>query len=337
MSKKKVLVTGAGGYIGSVSTYLLLQNGYEVVAIDNFSTGHQAALKTLQEKFSQDKCRFYQLDLRTDLSPVFDQEKDILSVIHFAASCSVDESMKHPQQYFSNNVGGTQNLLAAMLSHNIKNIVFSSTCAVYGSACYVPVDEQHPTYPLNPYGESKLITEKMIRWFGKLLGLNYVILRYFNVCGASDDGLIGDSKNPSVLLVQNAVRGALGIEPFFLTCPMVDTPDKTPIRDYINVVDLNLAHLKAVEYLLGGGKSEVLNLGTGTGNSVLEMVDQVQKMTGTKFPLQKAPPRQGEYAKMIASIKKARQVLKWQPERSLNDSINSLIKWYKAHPDGWQD
>jgi len=331
----KILLTGAGGYIGSVSTYLLLQKGYEVVALDNFSTGYKKPLELLQNKFGKDKLRFYEIDLRDDLSSVFQKENDIKAVIHYAASCLVDESMKMPEKYFSNNVGGSQNLLANLIKFNIKNIVFSSTCAVYGEANYVPVDEKHPTTPKNPYGESKRMVEKMINWHGQLQSLSYVILRYFNVCGASDDGLIGDSKRPSVLLVQNAVRGALGIEPFYLTCPVVDTPDKTPIRDYINVVDLNIAHIKALEYLFNNGKSEVINLGTGTGNSVLEVVNEVQNTTGAHLQLKNSTSRQGEYAKMIANITKAKKILSWQPTRTIKDSVEALIKWYKNHPQGW--
>lgn len=332
----KILITGAGGYIGSVSTYLLLQKGYEVVALDNFSTGYQEPLKLLQDKYGKNKLRYYSVDLRSDLTLVFQKEKDIKAVIHYAASCLVDESMKIPEKYFSNNVGGSQNLLATLMKFNIKNIVFSSTCAVYGEAEYVPVDEKHPTSPKNPYGESKRMVEKMIDWYSQLQGLNYVILRYFNVCGASDDGLIGDSKQPSVLLVQNAVRGALGIEPFYLTCPEVKTPDKTPIRDYINVVDLNIAHLNALEYLFKEGKSEIINLGTGTGNSVLEIINEVENTTGYKFQLKKTNPRQGEYAKMIADITKAKKILNWKSSRTIKNSVEALMKWYKRHPKGWK-
>jgi len=333
----KILITGAGGYIGSVATYLLLQKRYEVVALDNFSTGYQQPLCLLQEKFGKDKLRYYEADLRDDISSIFRKEKDIKAVIHYAASCLVDESMKMPEKYFSNNISGSQNLLATLVKFNIKNIVFSSTCAVYGEAQYVPVDEKHPINPKNPYGESKQIVEKMINWHSQLQGLNYIVLRYFNVCGASDDGLIGDSKRPSVLLVQNAVRGALGIEPFYLTCPKVDTPDKTPIRDYVNVVDLNIAHLNALEYLFKGGKSETINLGTGTGSSVLEIINEVENTTGYKFQLKKTTLRQGEYAKMMANITKAKIILNWQPTRTIKNSVETLIKWYKSHPEGWEE
>jgi UDP-glucose 4-epimerase len=181
------------------------------------------------------------------------------------------------------------------------------------------------------------VVEKIIEWYGKILGLNYFILRYFNVCGASDDGEIGDSKKPSVLLVQNAVRGALGIEKFYLTCPKVATPDKTPIRDYINVVDLNEAHLLAVEKLLKEDNIfEIINLGTGTGNSVLEIVSKVEEITGKKIDRVFGKTRAGEYAKIYASIEKAKKVLGWQPKRTIEDSVKSLIVWYKKHPKGWR-
>ncbi len=332
---KKILVTGAGGYIGSVATYLLLQNGYQVVAVDNFSTGYRQPLEFLQDKFGKNKLINYEFDLRHDLTPLFEEEKNIDAVFHYAASCLVDESMKDPAKYFSNNVCGSQNLLNTLLKYGINKVIFSSTCAVYGEAAYFPIDEKHPTDPTGPYGESKLMTEKIIKWYGKLKNLHYIVLRYFNVCGASDDGAIGDSKKPSTLLVQNAVRGALGIEPFFLTCPEVPTPDKTPVRDYVNVVDLNLAHIKALEYLFNGSQSEIINLGTGNGDSVLEIIGKVREVTGVKFGLKKTTPREGDDAKKIASIEKAEKVLGWRPERTIKDSIESLMKWYKGHPTGW--
>jgi UDP-glucose 4-epimerase len=233
-------------------------------------------------------------------------------------------------------VAGTNALLDAMAAAEIKRIVFSSTCAVYGEAQYMPIDEKHPLNPSQPYGVSKQMVEELIQWYAKLKGLHYVILRYFNVCGASDDGLIGDSKKPSSLLMQNAVRGALGIEPFALTCPAVDTPDKTPIRDYINVHDLNEAHLAALEYSFKGGASDIINLGTGTGNSVMEIVDKVKEITGAEFTIGKAAPREGDDAKKIADITKAKQILGWSPKRTIADSVHSLVAWYKAHPHGWE-
>lgn len=331
----KILVTGAGGYIGSINTYYLLQKGYEIVAIDNFSTGYKEPLEVLQEKFGLEKLRFYETNILNDFSEILEKEKGIEAVIHFAASCLVSESMENPQKYFTNNVCGTQNLLTILMKNNINKIVFSSTCAVNGNPEYLPIDEKHPIDPASVYGQTKRMMEEMVQWYGRTADLMYVIFRYFNVCGASDDGLIGDSKKPSQLLMQNAVRGALEIEPFFLTCPEVDTPDKTPIRDYINVVDLADAHYKALEYLINGGENNLINIGTGTGNSVLEIVEKVQEITGKKFNIQKGEARKGEATKMIASIKKAKEVLDWEPKHTLEDSVNSLIKWYTGHPHGW--
>lgn len=330
----KILVTGAGGYIGSVASYLLLQKGYNVVGIDNFLRGYKKPLELLSEKFPQ-TFRWLEIDLLKNAELVFEKEQGFDVVVHYAALCNVDESTSHPELYFSNNTYGCAHLLETMMQYKVKKFVFSSTCAVYGESQYVPLDENHPTRPISPYGESKLMSEKIIEWYGKLKGLTCVILRYFNVCGASDDGLFGDSKNPSFHLMQNAIRGALGIEPFSLTYPEVDTKDKSPIRDYLNVVDLNEAHILALDYLLKGGKSEIINLGTGTGNSVLEIVKKVQEATGATFPIKKGKTRVGDPARLIASIEKAKRVLGWQPKRELEESIKSLMIWYKTHPRGW--
>lgn len=330
----KILITGAGGYIGSVAADLFLKSGYQVIALDNFQTGYKEPLELLKKKYPN-QFKFYEIDLIQDLSPIFKKEPDISAVIHYAASCLVDESVRLPGKYFLNNVAATSNLLSTMDKFDIKNIIFSSTCAVYGEAEYYPIDEKHPLKPTTPYGASKKMAEEVIQWYGKLKKFNYLILRYFNVCGASSDGSIGDSKKPSTLLVQNVVRGALGVEKFYLTSPEVNTPDKTPIRDYVDVVDLNEAHLKALEYLLSNKKSEIINLGTGTGNSVLEVVNKVKKLTSVEIPIEKANTRQGDDAKKIADIKKAKEVLGWEPKRKIEDSVRSLIVWYKNHPNGW--
>ncbi|MFA6081561.1 MAG: UDP-glucose 4-epimerase GalE [Patescibacteria group bacterium] len=330
----KVLITGCGGYIGSVAADLFLKSGYQVIGLDNFQTGYKEPLELLKYKH-KGQFEYYEIDLKNDLSNIFKKEANITAVIHYAASCLVDESVRDPGKYFLNNVAVTSNLLSAMDKFNIKNIIFSSTCAAYGEAKYYPIDEKHPLDPTTPYGASKKMAEEVIQWYSKLKNFNYMILRYFNVCGATGDGSIGDSKKPSTLLVQNAVRGALGIEKFYLTCPEVDTPDKTPIRDYIDVVDLNEAHLKALEYLLSNKKSEIINLGTGTGSSVLEVVNQVRKLTGVEIPIEKANTRQGDDAKKIADISKAEKVLGWKPTKKIEDSVKSLIVWYKNHPQGW--
>ncbi len=319
-----------------VATYLFLQKGYEVVGLDNLSRGYREPLEVLQEKFGKRNFRFYDADLRNDLTFVFQEEKNIDAVVHYAALCKVPESMQDPGAYFSNDTWGCANLVEHMTQNGIKNLVFSSTCAVYGESQYVPLDEKHPKNPISPYGDSKKMAEEIVQWYGKLKGLNYVMMRYFNVCGASDDSLLGDSKKPSYHLMQNAVRGALGIEPFELQCPKVDTPDGTPIRDYVNVVDLNEAHLLAVEYLFNGGESNVFNLGTGDGNSVMEIVNKVQEVTGTKMEIKEGETRAGDPARLFANNSKVKEVLGWNPKRSIEDSVKSLVAWYKARPNGWE-
>jgi len=333
----KLLVTGVGGYIGSHAAKMFLEQGDEVIGVDNFVTGYRGPIELFEERF-KDSFRFYPVDLR-DLDAVkalFVKESGLDGVVHFAASCLVNESMENPYKYFSNNVQCTLHILDAMKEFDVKNLVFSSTCATYGTPAHLPVNETHEQRPESPYGESKLIAETMIGWYGRLFGIKYAILRYFNVCGASSDGAIGDSKRPSSLLLQNAVRGALGIAPFELTFGQVDTPDGSPIRDYINVEDLSEAHGASLHYIQNGGESGAFNIGTGKGNSVLEIVNAVQEFTGKKFQVKKGEARKGESAKIYADIAKSREKLGWISKRSLEDSVESLVKWYTLHPNGWE-
>ncbi|PIS20706.1 UDP-glucose 4-epimerase GalE [candidate division WWE3 bacterium CG08_land_8_20_14_0_20_43_13] len=332
----KILVTGGAGYIGSHAVKTLLEKGNQVIVLDNLHRGYKQAIEFLQGRYGKDRLTFYQIDLReaAAVDQIISKERPA-GALHFAALCLVNESMAQPVTYFENNFSGSLNLVKAMLANKVNNLVFSSTCAVYGESQYLPMDELHPANPTNPYGESKLLVEKALRWLGQLNGLKYTVFRYFNVAGAWEDGSIGDSKKPSQLLVQNAVRGALGLEQFSLTCPKVDTPDTTPIRDYINVCDLVEAHLLALDYLFDGGSSEVFNLGTGQGNSVLEVVDEVKRLTGVDFNIGRGEARQGEYAQVYANISKADRLLGWKPRRSLGDSVSSLLAWYKSHPNGW--
>lgn len=331
---QKILITGGAGYIGSHAVKHFLEHDYEVVVLDNLSHGWQEAIDALSQFGS---VTFVHADLRDKaaLTQLFAAHK-ISAVLHFAALCSVDESMKDPGLYFDNNVAGTLSLLEAMKEASVQQLIFSSTCAIYGESQYLPMDEAHPTNPANPYGESKLVVEQMIRWYGELHNLSYVILRYFNVCGAASDGSIGDSKKPSLLLLQNAVRGALGIEKFSYTCQKVDTPDGTPIRDYIDVEDLVSAHKAALDYLQAGGSSDVFNLGNGRGWSVKEIVSAVEDYFGISLAGEERHTRQGEYAEVYANTTKANQVLKWQTKKSLLDSIKSLEAWYKDRPNGWE-
>lgn len=334
VEKKTILVTGGAGYIGSHAVKLLLEKGFRVVVFDNLFRGYQEPIDTLKKKFSDLSLVVGDLRNLDQINQVFKETK-FFSVLHFAALCLVNESMEKPADYFENNVLGTLNLLQTMKKHEVGKLVFSSTCAVYGESQYLPVDENHPINPTNPYGESKLMAEKEIFWFCRLFNLRAVIFRYFNVAGADSTGLIGDSKKPSQLLVQNAVRGALGIEPFQLTCPEVSTPDKTPIRDYVNVEDLVFAHFLALDWLEKENGCQVFNLGTGRGNSVLEIIERVKKNTGVFFPINKGPTRKGEYAKVYADIAKAKKHLGWEPQKDLGQTISSLAAWYQNHPNGW--
>lgn len=331
---QKILITGGAGYIGSHAVKHFLNHDYEVVVLDNLSHGWQEVIDALSALGS---VTFVQADLRDKaaLTKLFATHQ-ISAVLHFAALCSVDESMKDPGLYFDNNVAGTLCLLEAMKEANVQKLIFSSTCAVYGESQYLPMDEKHPTNPANPYGESKRIVEQMIRWYGELHNLSFVILRYFNVCGAASDGSIGDSKKPSLLLLQNAVRGALGIEKFSYTCQKVTTPDGTPIRDYIDVEDLVSAHKAALDYLQAGGQSNIFNLGNGRGWSVKEIVSAVEDYFGVSLAGEERHTRQGEYAEVYANTTKANEVLKWQTKKTLPDSIKSLELWYKSKPNGWE-
>lgn len=333
---KKLLVTGAGGYIGSIATMRFLEEGYEVVAVDNFSAGYKAPLQYLQKKFGKNALRIYKYELCGNIRTLFEKEKAIDAVVHFAGVCSIDESMKNPTKYFSNNVIASQNRLGMMNEFGIKNILFSSSCSVYAESADEKIrTEDDPLAPGNPYGASKYMVEQTIEWYAKLSGMRYGILRYFNVCGAAADGSLGDSKDPSMLLVHNALLGALELAPFYTTFPEVATPDGSPIRDYVNVLDVIDGHVKTLQYLATSKKSDVFNLGTGEGNSVMYIIRQVNKHSGKHIVVKKNSPRNGDYAKRVASYEKAKRVLGWKPRRSLEDSIASAALWYTKHPQRW--
>jgi UDP-glucose 4-epimerase len=328
-----ILITGGAGYVGSHAVKYFLQKGYKVVVIDNLETGFQGAIEVLKSYGDLTHCN---VDLRNfeEVNKVFESNKfDV--VLHFAALASVFDCLKKPYDYFTVDAFGTLNLLNACQLHQVKKFIFSSTCAVMGESKYLPMDEMHSTEPTSPYGEAKLMAEKMLAWYTKIYGIKYVAFRYFNVCGASEDGKLGDSQNPSTHLMQNVVRGALGIEPFKMTCPKVDTPDGTPIRDYVDISDLIEAHFLAYEYLSKGGESEKFNLGNGEGYSVLEIVSKVEEIMGVTVPRDQGESRSGEYAKVYASHEKAEKLLGWKPTRSLQDSVESLKNWYTKNPHGF--
>ena len=312
-----VLVTGGAGYIGSHAVKVLLQKGYDVVVVDNLETGHKEAVDS--------KAKLYIGDIADEklMDKVF-KENDIVGVIHFAAYSLVGESMTNPHKYYENNVSKTNHMLESMVRNNVKNLVFSSTAATYGEPERVPILETDKQVPTNVYGQTKLSMEQMIVWYGKIHGLKHVALRYFNVAGAMEDGSIGEAHNPEthlipiILQVANAKREKLSV--FGDDYP---TKDGTCIRDYIHVLDLCDAHVLALEYLINGNPSDVFNLGSGEGFSVLEMVNAARKVTTHPIPLQIAARRAGDPAVLIASSSKAKQVLKWNPTR---EDIEVMIK-----------
>jgi len=335
---KNILITGGAGYIGSHTVKLFLENGYNVVVFDNLSRGFFQAIKILQDQKTKGKLEFVNGDTldKTSMERVLNQYS-FEGVIHFAAMLSVNESMENPGLYFTNNTVGSLNLIEALNKNNIKNFIFSSTCATYGNVENPPVKEDHQQSPTNPYGESKLFIEKILKWYGIIFNFKYIILRYFNVCGADKDGLIGDSKKPSPHLVQNAVRGAMNIEPFKFTCGQFPTPDGSSIRDYVDVEDMAKAHLLAYQYLVKNQRSDVFNLGNGKGWSVKEIIHEVEKLFQTKIIIHAGKIRQGEYAQIYADPSKAKRILGWSPEKTLTDSILSLKKWYEKHPHGYEN
>lgn len=326
----RILVLGGAGYIGSHTVRELIDAGEEVVIIDNLETGHMEAVHP--------KASFYKGDIRNRgfVDSVLDQEK-IDAVIHFAANSLVGESMTNPLKYYDNNLYGTKVLLESMVAHKVDKIVFSSTAATYGEPESIPILETDRTEPTNPYGETKLSMEKMMKWTDVAHGLRYVALRYFNACGAHISGEIGEAHSPEthliplILQVPNGQREAISIYG-----DDYDTKDGTCVRDYIHVTDLAQAHILAVKYLVGGHESDVFNLGNGVGFTVKEVIETARKVTGHPIPAEITPRRGGDPAKLIASSEKAKTVLGWNPEHAdLEEIIASAWKWHKSHPHGY--
>jgi UDP-glucose 4-epimerase len=327
-----ILVCGGAGYIGSHTVHELINQNKDVIIVDNLQTGHMKAVN--------EKAKFYKGDIRDSefLDKVF-SENSIEAVIHFAANSLVGESMVKPLLYFNNNVYGMQVLLESMVKHNIKNIVFSSTAAVYGEPKKIPILEDDETNPTNTYGETKLTMEKMMKWVSKANGITYVSLRYFNASGAIQDGSIGEDHFPESHLI-----------PLILQVPLkkrdaitvfgedYETPDGTCIRDYIHVLDLADAHIKAVEYLQKGNESNIFNLGNGVGFSVKEMIDCAKEATNEDIKVVIGERRAGDPAKLIASNEKAKKILGWEPKYTdVKDVISTAWGWHKNHPDGYGD
>jgi len=326
---KQILVTGGAGYIGSHCVLALLNKGYNAVVFDNLSTGHSETVETLKK---YGNVSFYKGDLLNlkDLKQLFQQE-NIDAVIHFAAFSQVGESVKDPQKYYINNVCGTINLLQAMLEHNVKKIVFSSTAATYGEPKYTPIDENHPQNPINPYGQTKLTIEKIMDDYDKAYGLRSVRLRYFNVAGADNEGRIGEWHEPETHLIPNILKSVFsGGKTFEMYGTDYNTKDGTCIRDYINVEDLAEAHILALDYLNNGGKTDYFNIGTNDGNSVKEVFATCEKITDKNIPVKICPKREGDPAVLVADNSKAKKILKWQPNKSLKYSIKTAYNWEKS-------
>ena len=327
-----VLVTGGAGYIGSHCVIALLDAGHDVVIFDNFSTGHKETADNLSRIQSKGKLLgTVEGDLlnMSDLDGLFNSYR-IDAVIHFAAFSQVAESMRDPGKYYRNNVCGTLNLLDSMRGHGLGMIVFSSTAATYGEPEYTPIDEGHPQVPINPYGQTKLMIERIMDDYDKAYGLRSVRLRYFNVAGADSQCRVGEWHDPETHLIPNILKSTTDPgKSFSMFGTDYPTRDGTCIRDYVNVEDLADAHIKALEYLEKGGRTDFFNLGTNSGSSVREVFDSCEKVLGTSIPLSVEGRRLGDPAILVADNKKAKEILGWEPKRDLVKSIETAYEWEK--------
>ena len=322
----KILIVGGAGYIGSICTELLLDEGHQVAVFDNLGEGHRRAVDSRANFIIGDLADRSQIEAA--LSSIGPD-----AVMHFAASALVGESMRDPSKYFRNNISNGLNLLDAMVATRVGRLVFSSTCAIFGPPERVPIDETAPARPINPYGESKLAYEKILRWYGEIHGLKFVSLRYFNAAGATES--FGEDHRIETHLIPNVLKVALGQKPHVeIYGTDYETPDGTCIRDYIHIVDLVRAHLLA----LGAGESEFYNLGTGDGSSVREVIAACRKITGRKIDIVEKPRRPGDPPRLIASSEKIKRDLGWQPQfESLDAIIDSAWKWHQKFPHGYGD
>ena len=322
----KILVVGGAGYIGSVCAELLLDQGHGVTIFDNLSEGHRRALDPRAEFVEGDL-----VDRQLIEKTLAKQQPD--AVMHFAANALVGESMQNPSKYFRNNIANGLNLLDAVISAGVEKIIFSSTCAIFGPPERVPIDETMTPRPINPYGESKLAFEKILRWYGEIHGLKFVSLRYFNAAGAS--AKFGEDHRVETHLIPNVLKVALGQKPTVeIFGTDYETPDGTCIRDYIHIVDLARAHILA----LNATKGDFYNLGTGGGASVRDVIDSCRKITGRNIDIVEKPRRPGDPPRLIASSEKVKRELGWQPQfQSLDAIIESAWKWHQKFPRGYED
>jgi UDP-arabinose 4-epimerase len=320
-----VLVTGGAGYIGSHTCKALAEAGHTPVAFDNLSMGHRWAVQwgPLVEADLADSRA-----LREVL-----EDRRIDAVMHFAGSALVGESMRDPERYFSNNVVNTLNLLAETRRAGVRELVFSSSCATYGIPEEIPIREEHPQKPVNPYGESKLAVERILRWYGEAYGLRWAALRYFNAAGADADGVVGESHDPETHLIPLVLQAATGerrhVDVFGTD---YDTPDGTCVRDYVHVSDLARAHVLALEKLRGGAPSICVNLGGGIGNSVWEVIAAVERISGRSVAVVESPRRPGDPAVLRADVSRAEAVLGWKAEYAdLDEIVRTAWRWETLH------
>lgn len=326
-----ILVLGGAGYIGSHMLQTLREAGEAHLVFDNLEQGHEEALLGSP---------LFKGDLRNpdDLKRVFAENPDIDVVMHFAAYIAVGESVQQPEKYFDNNTVAVLSLLEHMRAAGINKFVFSSTAAIFGEPQYVPIDEEHPKDPTSPYGDSKLMVERILKAMDTAHGMKSVCLRYFNAAGADPEARIGEDHDPETHLIPVAILAAMGKKPSLKVFGTdYDTPDGTCVRDYIHILDLAKAHLLAVHHLRAAGDSRRYNLGNGQGFTVKQVIESVEKITGLKVPNEGAPRRAGDPARLIASSDKIRADWNWQPEYpDLDTIVSHAWNWHRSHPDGYR-
>ena len=324
------LVTGGAGYIGSHVVLRLIESGCDVVVFDSLENGHAETIQTLKSVNAKGKLvDFIRGDLKnpSDIKNAFDRYP-FDAVLHFAAYIRVEESVQNPQKYYYNNVVGTLNLISEMLGHNIKKLVFSSTAAVYGEPEYTPIDEHHPLVPINPYGMSKFMVEKILDSYDAAYDFKSVRLRYFNVAGADSQIRIGEWHEPESHLIPNILASVESTDKTFsMFGDDYETRDGTCVRDYVNVEDLADAHISALTYLMNGGKTDCFNIGTSSGYTVKEVFSACEQVLARKINLEVKDRRAGDPAVLVANNQKASNILGWQNRRSLKDSIETAYKW----------
>ncbi|HKX82733.1 MAG TPA: UDP-glucose 4-epimerase GalE [Pyrinomonadaceae bacterium] len=323
-----VLITGGAGYIGSVAVRDLADRGESVIVIDNLVYGHREAVP--------EAVPFYKGDIGdTDLVAKIVSEHNVDACMHFSAYAYVGESVEQPAKYFQNNFIATLGLLDTLIESDVRNFVFSSTCATYGVPQYVPIDENHPQWPINPYGWTKLMVERALETYDTAYGLKFVSLRYFNAAGAND--MCGEDHEPETHLIPLVIKAALGAIPHVsIFGDDYDTPDGSAVRDYIHVADLSSAHRLALDHLRNGGRSEFINLGNGSGYSVKDVIDTASRVTGREIPVQIAPRRAGDPPQLVGDARKAHEVLGWKPQYpDLDKIIESAWRWHQAKPSGY--